>query len=444
MKSIIVPSRVSYRGKLVIENGCASSTDVCSKKCNLKFYPKTNDLEQSSSRLEEENEVARRQYEQDVRLYGNRSGPMDDIEVDIQTELANSPTKDVIRGLETIDDIEEVHNIESNPEIDEANTYPDTNAGANPLSAWLAQSALPSVVPMRSHPLEQSPSTEVNLVKEEIKEIEVFRYVHLVSNPKVGAHATETTKVEDVSDLELPSQIYYRNIVDRYPLLPTYLARRLAEANSSRADRLSRQRVEATAKAEGEATTSGLDKAPRSARPGAGRVYRSSAGEKETQERAREPLIRSGTQAKKKKALNRYNTISPDYLKRTREPLHDKQPKTSWKRASSYANLSKSQPQYDYWTGGSPRYRTKSVGSRSSSKNSSLHGSPKFCYQKQYQNIGYFASKPSYSYYSSPSLPPPPVKLSKSHPSKRKAKKLSFDCDICGERVKVDRRRQWQ
>ena len=123
--------------------------------------------------------------------------------------------------------------------------------------------------------------------------------------------------------------------------------------------------------------------------------------------------------------------------------FHDKRPRVDKKRASSYASLAKSQPQFDYWSGGSPRYRTKSVGSRSSSRNSSLHGSPKFCYQKQYQNIDYFASKPKY-HYSSPSLPPPPVKLRKAQPSKRKAKQLSFDCDICGEKVKVDRRRQWQ
>ena len=424
VKSIIVLYQVFRRGRLALKNGCASSADVCSKKCSLKFYPKLNDFEQSFSRLEDENEVARRQYDEDLRLYGSRLEPMDDIEEGVQTELAISPTKDIMTDLETtFDDKEKVPKIESNPENDEASTYTDTNTGPNPLSAWLTQSALPSVMPMRSHPLDQGPGTEVDLIKEEIREIEVFRNVHLASDPEIGAHASDTTKVEDVSDLKLPSQIYYRNIVDRYPLLPTYLARRLAEANSSRADRLSRQRVEATAKAQSEATTSGQDKAPRPARPGAGSVYDSSAGEKATRERTREPLVRSGIQAKQK-----------------RKP----RPTTNRERASSYATLSNSQPQYDYWSGGSPLYRTKSVGSRSSSRNSSLHGSPKFCYQKQYQNIYNFASNPNHYHQSSPSLPPPPVKLRKRQPSKRKAKKLSFDCDICGEKVNVDRRRQWQ
>ena len=312
---------------------------MCSKKCNLKFYPISNDFEQSSSRLREENIVARRQYEEDLRLYGSRFEPMDDIEVDVQTELAILPTKDFVTDLETtFDATEKVHKIETNPENEEASTYTDTNAGATPLSAWLTQSALPSVMPMRSHPLDQNPGTEVDLVKEEIREIEVFPNVHLASDPEIGVHTTDSTKPEDVSDLKLSSQIYYRNIVDRYPLLPTYLARRLAEANSNRADKLSRQRVEATAKATGEAIKSGLDKAPRPARPGASPVYGSSAGEREAQERTREPLVRSGIQAKQKKALNEHKSMSPAYVI---EPCYDKRSKASRKRASSYANLSK-------------------------------------------------------------------------------------------------------
>lgn len=426
-------------------NGIASSADVCSKKCNLKFYPKTNDLEISSSSVEEENEVARRQYEEDLRLYGSRLEPMDDIEVDVMTALPNSPTMtefetrfDDTKKSTRFDYTEKVHKIETNSENNEASTYSDLKDGANPLSEWLTQSALPSVIPMRSHPVAQSSGTEIDLVKEESREIEVFRYVHLASDPPNGAHATDTTNIEDVTDLELPSQIYYRNIVDRYPLLPTYLARRLAEANSSRADRLSCQRVEASAKA------SGVDKALRHARVGARRVYGSSAGEKETQATTPLPLVRSGTQAKQEKPLNRSRVTSPDFFTRNNEPSHDRRPKNTRKRASSYTTLSKNQPQYDYWSGGRPGYRTKSVGSRSSSRNSSLHGSPKFSHQKEYQNVWNFTPNPSYCHYYSPSLPPPPVKFSKSRNSKRKPKRLSFDCDMCGEKVRVDRRRQWQ
>jgi predicted RNA-binding Zn-ribbon protein involved in translation (DUF1610 family) len=75
--------------------------------------------------------------------------------------------------------------------------------------------------------------------RRELEEIEIFRNVHIVPNlqdenpialPKVTATGED--------ELELGARIYYRNIVDRYPLIEHYLARRLAEANWFRAKRL--------------------------------------------------------------------------------------------------------------------------------------------------------------------------------------------------------------
>ena len=372
------------------------SPNVCSKVCNLKFFPPLDDLGVLSSGFEEEVEVARRQNEEDLLLYGSRSEPVDAHEIDIHTGIIGLPTQIAAMDLETpLDEVKKVRNIEGNSGINEVNVSVDEHAEDNPLSTWLAQSALPSVIPAGSHPLNQIARTEVDPVQEEIREIEIFRTVHLASVPGINSNAKDTSKADAVLDLELSSQIYHRNIVDRYPLLPTYLARRLAEANSSRAERLSRRRVEAKAK----------------------------------------PIYRTADKTTAPNPVNR--------LKRTYSRPADSIPGEIRKRPNSYASLSKSLPQYEYWTGRGQSHRTKSVGTRSSSRNSSLHGSPKFCYQKQYQNVDYFASSPTY-HYSSPGLPPPPVKLRKGHSSKRKAKKLSFDCDICGENVKVDRRRDWQ
>ena len=368
------------------------SPNVCSKVCNLKFFPPLNDLGISSSRLEEEVEVARRQNEEDLHLYGHRSEPVDAHEIDIHTGMIGSPTQITATDLETpFDKAKEARNIEGNSDISV-----DGHAEDTPLSTWLAQSALPSVIPVGSHPLDQIAGTEVNPIEEEIKEIELFRTVHLASNPEINSNAKDTPKANAVVDMELSSQIYYRNIVDRYPLLPTYLARRLAEANSRRAERLSRRRVAAKAKP---------------------------------------PKYKIADKTTASNSVNR--------LKRTYSQPAYSTPGETRKRANSYASLSKIQPQYEYWTGRGQSHRTKSVGTRSSSRNSSLHGSPKFCYQKQYQNVDYFDSSRTY-HYSSPGLPPPPVKLRKGLSSKRKARKLSFDCDICGENVKVDRRRDWQ
>ena len=355
-----------------------------------------NGLVVPSSRLEEEVEVARRQNEEDFRLYGSRSEPVDAHEIDVHTGITGSPTQITATDLESpFDEAKKAHNIKGNSGINEVNVPVDEHAEDNPLSTWLAQSALPSVIQVGSHPLDQIARTEVDPVEEEIREIEIFRTVHLTLGPQINGNTKDTPKIDAVLDLELPSQIYYRNIVDRYPLLPTYLARRLAEANSSRAERLSRRRTEAKAK----------------------------------------PKYKTADKTTASNPVNR--------LKRTYSRPAGSIPGEIRKRANSYASLSKSQPQYEYWTGHGQSHRTKSVGTRSSSRNSSLHGSPKFCDQKQYQNVDYFASSPTY-YYSSSGLPPPPVKLRKGPSSKRKAKKLSFDCDICGENVKVDRRREWQ
>ncbi len=439
VRSRSVPYQVFGRGKLALKNACPLSANVCSKKCNLKFYPNSYDAGDSSSRLEEEEEVARRQNEEDLRLYGSRPEPMDALEADVDTELPELPTRDSTTDFKTtFHEVKQVDRTESSSD-NKTSIYIDEKAEVSPLSAWLTHSALPSVGPERSHPLDRSAGSGVDPVEEEVREIERFRYVHLASGPVVDDHTADTAKAEDALDLELRSQIYLRNIVDRYPLLPTYLARRLAEANSSRYERLSHQRVEAMAKGNVCTAGSGLEKHPRTQeRQNPGSVYGIIPREDKAHKRTR---VRPETKSKRSKAPSKNQVfiprdVTPSWAQHTSVNV-DK------KGANSYASLSKSQPQYDYWNGGSSRHGTRSVDSRSSSKNSSLHGSPKFCYQKQYQNVDYFGPQPKYQP-SSAGLPPPPVKLGKKQPSKRRAKELSFNCDICGENVKVDRRRQWQ
>ena len=412
----------------------------CSKVCNLKFFPPLNDLGVPSSRLEEEVEVARRQNEEDLLLYGSRSEPVDAHEMDVHAGMIGSPTQITATDLESpFDEAKKARKIERNSDISV-----DEHAEDNPLSTWLAQSALPSVIPLGSHPLDQIARTEVDPVEEEIREIEIFRTVHLTLGPEFNCNAKDSPKADAVLDLELSSQIYHRNIVDRYPLLPTYLARRLAEANSSRAERLSRQRVEATARpkdktADKTTTSDSVNHLRRANALGTDSSPDLSVRGYQTNVMTHGSLV---SQAKEKRILNDPKSVRASSISSGEILPLQRRPKADRKRAYSYASLSKSQSQHDYWTDRSPNHRTKSVGTRSSSRNSSLHGSPKFCYQKEYQN-DYFASKSTH-HHSSPGLPPPPVKFRKGYSSKRKARKLSFDCDICGENVKVDRRREWQ
>ena len=84
----------------------------------------------------------------------------------------------------------------------------------------------------------------------------------------------------------------------------------------------------------------------------------------------------------------------------------------------------------DFWTGGTPRE------SPVSSINSSLHGRPTF--DPQEQNPTFLTNHrrdSSASRNISPALPPPPVEL---------GKVLRFECDICGRKIQVARRLEWQ
>ena len=69
----------------------------------------------------------------------------------------------------------------------------------------------------------------------ETKELESFRYIHLVID---GSDRRSSLSV--AVERQTEAQLYLRNIVDRYPHMPSYLAHRLAIANASRAERLRR------------------------------------------------------------------------------------------------------------------------------------------------------------------------------------------------------------
>lgn len=114
----------------------------------------------------------------------------------------------------------------------------DWNRGASPLEAWLNQGAVPSTI-LAAEAQNQGPKdTKISLMAEEVKELKVFRNVHIATTPEPEQSELAVPTVNEMGDLERGARIYYRNITDRYPLLPTYLAHRLAKANHCRAERL--------------------------------------------------------------------------------------------------------------------------------------------------------------------------------------------------------------
>ena len=110
--------------------------------------------------------------------------------------------------------------------------------------------------------------------------------------------------------------------------------------------------------------------------------------------------------------------------------LEQSQLQTGWGQPELYTMGS------DFWTGSIARSRRDSIDSRSSSMNSSLHGKATFDPQEQEPAFRDSHSHSSMDFGdSSRGLPPPPVEIGKQH---------SFECDICGNTIRVDRRREWQ
>ena len=225
-----------------------SSQLVCSDACFLKFFSNGNGLESYivDDVNTSEDEVARRQAEEDLRLYGNRPQPaetIDDNECYESVDQTKTQPKQDISEAELADQRPLMMQTISEGETHTTKlvTAMDWNSGASPLDSWLNQSAIPSLLP---EPVEEPPQVSMkDLIERETEEIKVFRNVHVSIAPAIETRATHGDN-EDFINLSLGAQVYYRNIMDRYPRIPTYLARRLAEGNLERAQRLEARRLE--------------------------------------------------------------------------------------------------------------------------------------------------------------------------------------------------------
>ena len=181
-----------------------------------------------------EEDIVRQQVEEDLQLYGSRPRPPDAVDngESIQTEN-RIPKRNASMSEATADSPAKLSKSEHSITFDGgAITAMDWNSGASPLDAWLNQSAIPSTA--TSIELPDQPDSVDDLVAQEVEEIKFFRNVHL---PTASNTEEKETAVDEFEGLELAGQIYYRNIRDRYPLLPMYLARRLAQANYQRSER---------------------------------------------------------------------------------------------------------------------------------------------------------------------------------------------------------------
>lgn len=209
---------------------------ICSDTCSLNFFSEYTNLEDSFQSVSvSEDDVARRQAEEDLLLYGTRPQPPDVIDVNDSAKQTQVRPKRNLSDFEPADHRPAKVRKTNDPGIDAAQhlTSMDWNSGASPIDSWLNQSAIPSFV---SEINQDRPLSEKDSIAREAEEIRVFRTVHIAMTTDAADMRANHTADEDFASLALGARIYYRNIRDRYPDIPTFLAHRLAKANLDRAE----------------------------------------------------------------------------------------------------------------------------------------------------------------------------------------------------------------
>ena len=112
----------------------------------------------------------------------------------------------------------------------------DWNSGPSGMAAWLNSSAAPAHDGEHFGPNPDTFQLETEQLQQEKKDIESLRRVHFVSTIPESQPLRDI--VEEYQAMPLDTQIYVRKIVDRFPTVPSYLAKRFAHANAGRLYRL--------------------------------------------------------------------------------------------------------------------------------------------------------------------------------------------------------------
>ena len=401
-----------------------SRLSLSSDTCSLRFSSSSEVLENIFRRatIIEEEEVARRQVAEDLRLFGSRLQPADPVDTDASVYMTTpAPKRNAFDFGASLDRPNKYHKTEDRTECGTtAVTAVDWNSGKTRIDAWLNQCAVPLVVPpIRCASQEASWSAESSAAIEmEVEEIGVFRNIHIASLPHSRDNSKPSRVPDTTSDLELRPMIYYRNILDKYPHLPTYLARRLAKANHARAERLRNTDT-------------------------------NSWGQKDPvvlSEDELELLVEDKVKGRVKRRQKRDYTKSPDEsdgpisrksIKGQPSNAYDTALQQKYAREGNFRSHHHTPPVSEFWSGGKASPGPATVGSHSSGVNTPLRGQGNFDLEDQDLDLPSQHSSGSHSGFSKSSsgLPPPPIKI---------RDQVVFDCDICHKKIKVSRRLEWQ
>ena len=114
----------------------------------------------------------------------------------------------------------------------------DWKSGPSAMMAWLNSSALPST---GDHPpsIEETQVRDDDEVDEE-EDLETLRRVCIARSMPAARHYLDAP---EYSGMEGPAIIYLRKILDMFPKLPPFMARRLAQRNRDWMQKMSKTRV---------------------------------------------------------------------------------------------------------------------------------------------------------------------------------------------------------
>jgi hypothetical protein len=446
-----------------------------SPDCGLKYYPSSGRLEDHFERitvLEEDEEISKDQAEEDLLLFGSRPKPLDPEEVYSiaaePMELDRLP-RSTKRGAPASDneelerpaksykrDPDEFRTVQPEPPSGTQQTDPqpisrEPRGGKSRLDTWLHLTA----PPLTPHPIPPNSHTQV-LQALETREIEYFRNVHIKQPPSAPDHRRDE-EPDSVEALAFGARIYYRNILDAYPAVPGYLARRLAEANWRRAERLRRGFWEGT-ESEEPRCESGDDREAMVSAAGfsadvmaptvipSARLAIPEAGD----DVALTVDPGAGATGSRRDFHHYLHEFHPLCIP-SPPPISPSSLIDPFGSPPDTRGLPATEPEVSFWSGEKRQSGPYSSKSRFSSKNSSLRGSgndsfvvsPTNCSHQDPNSPAQDPNSPVLDL-NSPvqdpnppalTLPPPPVVI---------GTQLSFVCDVCGNTVRVLRRRDWK
>lgn len=365
-----------------------------------------DDGRQRVALLSEDEELVMTQVRQDLELFGKRVMPVDpeescEVLAQIEIQADQGENMDLLNTSRVTFPKEpserpqlSVSHYSRDPLL--ANTDKTATtlniaplALQTPMEQWLDETQSCSLELNNMEGSENPVSAQTN---GESMEIELFKRVH-VNHSEDDTKIANSLLVDDTyvtEKFDLEQIIYLRNILDRFPSIPMYLALRLAQANAERAKRLAQ---------------------------------------------AHENCSQTGFKIKAETKSQRSQLVTADtFLSDTGQvkALSRGQKAALPLKQGHLVQDSTSYSKYSFWTGRSKRSRSLGSQSNSSATNDSMQ-TPDLDVGRRSNSVAtgscVGSGGPDFV------LPPPLVDLKK---------ESTFVCDICGKQIIILRRRDWQ